>query len=589
MQHLPAGVEDEEGCFVYQAIGGHAIAVRSALDTGDKSRTEVSFPEGFLVSIDLVRPSRVAGSKNGPFLRLSDCSGWLFVRKQGKAVMKRIPVEKGTWVFRVDNCGAGQALRAHPMGESPHLDGVSYQPMQRIRCDRKVTHPQTGVCSYRVQGTEGWVFDRRPGTEGKDDGMMLIDDTMVREGLFAFRAIAAVVIRRQPDIGEKKKTGRRVHQEEIIAVDMIRESPFNYGNGPFLRLADGSGWLFEKKIHEQVMVQIPVQTGSWVLRAAQTIELRRLPIDSVDTKEGTVYEFGDSVDCDCKIVCPVTGVSFYRVQGKDGWVFDRRAGRDVWMVVAKDLSPPGSTTDASAGSGWSPDFVRGLAASIEGVEEISFNPTSRLISFQKASDEEARINVYYTTRTVGTALDHPRQSKTQLFRRECSPSEVIEIMKNPRVHTGRGYKSKASMRLEGRRGVEVDKEEEARCKLLECDKEMTDSMEKRRSLLRTIRLFDLKRAREAENFQKKETLRGEELERVRQKLVEVEEKARQDETERQRILRECICSECGRNFHNAHARNQHYRDVHEYYCEICGRVFFSLHSLNQHCDATNHW
>ena len=68
MQHLPVGVEDEEGCFVYQAVGG--IEVRSYLDAEDKSRAGNSFPNGSLVSIDLVRPSRAAGSNNGPFLRL---------------------------------------------------------------------------------------------------------------------------------------------------------------------------------------------------------------------------------------------------------------------------------------------------------------------------------------------------------------------------------------------------------------------------------------------------------------------------------------------------------------------------------------
>ena len=53
--------------------------------------------------------------------------------------------------------------------------------------------------------------------------------------------------------------------------------------------------------------------------------------------------------------------------------------------------------------GWSPDFVRGIAACIKGVEEIAFNEESRLTSF-RTSPEQVRINVYYTTRTIGTAL-----------------------------------------------------------------------------------------------------------------------------------------------------------------------------------------
>ena len=43
MQHLPQGVKDIEGCFVYQYIGGDKnvpIAVRSTLGVGTPSQTE---------------------------------------------------------------------------------------------------------------------------------------------------------------------------------------------------------------------------------------------------------------------------------------------------------------------------------------------------------------------------------------------------------------------------------------------------------------------------------------------------------------------------------------------------------------------
>ena len=64
--------------------------------------------------------------------------------------------------------------------------------------------------------------------------------------------------------------------------------------------------------------------------------------------------------------------------------------------------------------GWSIEFVRGMAAAFE-LKEIMINECSRVISFQ--TDANERINVYYTTRTVGTALNHPSQGATQLFRR----------------------------------------------------------------------------------------------------------------------------------------------------------------------------
>ena len=37
-------------------------------------------------------------------------------------------------------------------------------------------------------------------------------------------------------------------------------------------------------------------------------------------------------------------------------------------------------------------------------------------------------------------IHHPKQGKTQLFRRNCTEKEVKQILKNPRTHTGKGYK-----------------------------------------------------------------------------------------------------------------------------------------------------
>ena len=54
-----------------------------------------------------------------------------------------------------------------------------------------------------------------------------------------------------------------------------------------------------------------------------------------------------------------------------------------------------------------------------------------------------RINIWYAkngTFTVGTALEHPRQGKTQLFRRNVSPKLLERILDYPRVHTNKGYK-----------------------------------------------------------------------------------------------------------------------------------------------------
>ena len=71
-----------------------------------------------------------------------------------------------------------------------------------------------------------------------------------------------------------------------------------------------------------------------------------------------------------------------------------------------------------------------------GYEEIYFNETSRVVSFKSY---EVRVNVYYTTGTVGTCLEHPSQGHTQLFGRNVTLDGLGAILDNPRIHTGARY------------------------------------------------------------------------------------------------------------------------------------------------------
>ena len=73
--------------------------------------------------------------------------------------------------------------------------------------------------------------------------------------------------------------------------------------------------------------------------------------------------------------------------------------------------------------------------------------TSRVISFRGGPTKSTRINVYYTTGTVGTCLNHPKQGKTQLFRRGISSLNQLEsIFDSPRIHTGEGYYQRLNVR-----------------------------------------------------------------------------------------------------------------------------------------------
>ena len=109
--------------------------------------------------------------------------------------------------------------------------------------------------------------------------------------------------------------------------------------------------------------------------------------------------------------------------------------------AAADHSPPSSSLAML-----SLDTVRRTARD-EGYREIFYNENSRVISFQRG---DVRINVYYTTGTVGTCIDHPRQGKTQLFRRDVDSSLLRTLFNNPRTHTDRGYQRQQRSRSRSR-------------------------------------------------------------------------------------------------------------------------------------------
>lgn len=72
-------------------------------------------------------------------------------------------------------------------------------------------------------------------------------------------------------------------------------------------------------------------------------------------------------------------------------------------------------------------------------EFLDWQPANDLLSFFK---DGCRLNIWLRRGTVGTALNHPKRGKTQLFRKNCDIDYVRTIMINPRQHTGKGYYEK---------------------------------------------------------------------------------------------------------------------------------------------------
>lgn len=73
-------------------------------------------------------------------------------------------------------------------------------------------------------------------------------------------------------------------------------------------------------------------------------------------------------------------------------------------------------------------------------EFLCYQENIGMISFWKNKSD--RINIYTTTMTVSTSINHPKKGKTQLFRKLVDFDELNIIFQNPRVHTDKGYYTK---------------------------------------------------------------------------------------------------------------------------------------------------
>ncbi len=602
MQHIQCNNQwEEDGTFVYRLLKN--LSVRSALNVGDECSTNISFNAGDLVSVDLIRPSRIPGSANGPFLRLSDCSGWLFEKMYGEQVMERLTVATGLWVMYADNCNVGIGLHCHPFDNSPQMDpAVTYLPMQKIYCDRRVVCPTSGVKAYRVQGTEGWVFDKRIRNDGSVDSMLL-PESSVKRGLFVYELLVPIGIRSEPSTCDESRTQLSIKTNELVACDVIRQSPSVDGNGPFVRLTDGSGWLFERKKGEfdAFLRSIPIETGCWTLKVLNDpagIILRRQPIDN-SMKYDRVFAPGEQVKCDRKVRA-TNGTIFYRVEQTDGWVFDKRENRDMMELLYETKNENLLSSSVHGNHVWDLGFLRGIAFA-NSLTEISCNAESRVISFQ--SEDGTRINVYYTTRTIGTALDYySAQGKVQIFRRNCSDEELLSIIRDPGIRIGKEYQRKRSrnsdfiMPTHTQHGMGVvleEEEEERRTALVDIDKKIEELEKKRTGMKKALKKHDDKRAQVAKHYEDKRLELKEaaaaESRRIQEaaaaEIRRIQEAAAKERRERE----ERTCSVCDRVFVDKHARDQHFQAAHIYRCDCCYREFNSLHSLNQHRDALGHW
>jgi hypothetical protein len=563
---------DDTGCFVYQLLD--RVSVRSTPLTDINNRTGQSLSAGDRVAVDLIRHAGTLACVTGPFLRLADGAGWIAEYHQGRRLAEPCDVHTGQWTFYADNYPSGIALRNHPMdGNCFWTPATTILPMRRISCDRHVAGPGGVVNYYRVQGlTNAWVLDRRVKQGSLDVVVMMMRAAQVETGLVCYRALAHLAIRNQTNVSDDSMTACLIRAGELITADVVRQSPQpTRQDGPFLRLTDGSGWLFAWKDGTKCMEEIHIQRGSWQLQVvnAEGIQLRKHPIDDTDVRFDTIYDLHERVVCDRRIDSP-SGVRFYRVTDTEGWVFDKRGGGKRMMQVMA-LHAPSTMSLEGKEEGWSPDFVRGVSIGVEGLEEIAFQPKARLLSFRHAAHKGVKIHVYYSTRTVGTAVDQAFLGTTQVVRRGCTAAELAHIFKHPKVPTNTSSPPRKNLSLRheddlpSATGGAISAEDELRCSLVECEEEIAKLQLKRMDLLKPLLARDAERAEKAADMRDKEDRHRFFLDAKQRKILTSSD-------------RTTLLTSSGRSLYTM-----------EHDCAVCGKRFKTNYKLEQHRDAVDHW
>lgn len=140
----PSQPRDCVGCLVYQVVDPEGIGFRGAPKVGE---TKGGMHGGYMFVVDLIQPSQVLGSQNGPFLHLSNGNGWLFENKFGE---RTCVVLSGSCIllesFTTGNI-FGVTLLDKKICALPHQ---SRYIVQKMFCDKKVAEPGSSVCFYSV-------------------------------------------------------------------------------------------------------------------------------------------------------------------------------------------------------------------------------------------------------------------------------------------------------------------------------------------------------------------------------------------------------------------------------------------------------
>ena len=239
--------------------------------------------------------------------------------------------------------------------------------------------------------------------------------------------------------------------------------------------------------------------------------LRKQPMDCQDKVfVDAVYKTGEFVECDRKITNSA-GVNFYRVLGTAGWLFDKRNGVPMLNLLSEDTNTDDVDDDIVKFTTWTPDFVRGIAATVDGMKELYYQKPGQILTYENT--DGIVVKIFCTTRTMCSIFQHSSKGTIKFFKRDCTPQDILVTLQMDLIDTilsydkfnGERISSKSNGEAEEKKEDEavvsrtalVKEEETLRLRLLVCESEINAAHARRRELLSLIKPFDNRRAKVA--------------------------------------------------------------------------------------------
>eukprot|EP00746_Dinoflagellata_sp_MGD_P000180 gnl/MRDRNA2_/MRDRNA2_100322_c0_seq1.p1 gnl/MRDRNA2_/MRDRNA2_100322_c0~~gnl/MRDRNA2_/MRDRNA2_100322_c0_seq1.p1 ORF type:complete len:849 (+),score=160.07 gnl/MRDRNA2_/MRDRNA2_100322_c0_seq1:98-2644(+) len=376
-------VQIETGSWSYEAISEQsAILPRPMLRNSTRSSANRPLHSLGQSEVILVTERIVPMDDDGAILKLGDGRGWVLEYVNGirflQATSRLAPdtVERGDWTYIV----------VDPKGICPRSEPTHDKAAKLKRCieegevvrvtERKIVD---GTMFLKTGSPAGWVFEVQPGDQSRIRMRMV----SVEQGMWSYqvRAEKGIALRMRCSFSDAAKAGHGPSKGEIVRV----KERLQCGETTFLRLADGTGWVFDKKNGRQMLdligpkdvhepskaslvmpvlesgaVSAPSQDASVADSKAESSGWHYIVLDPKGIRPRTEAAYDKGIKLKHRIEegevvhvverKPGEGTLFLKLSSPSGWVFDAQPnnlakvrmgevkverGRWLYMVVAE--------------------------------------------------------------------------------------------------------------------------------------------------------------------------------------------------------------------------------------------------------------